>query len=310
MTANEMRANCILQFEAARLANKVFNDREWSAFFTKAELEYVQIRADKLKNRTQRGLGDGSIRAAELAGLVSSTKKIAKPYKIASSVYNTSSTTSLFIQGSNDNGSLRRPDLDANLNSNGEEPEDHFGIFVALPDEAMYIISERVDMLKGTCQTFNIEVQEVTYDEYVRWIDNTWRKPGSDFIWGMDWGLFTVEELGDGTNQSTKYITDATSTLFWNGSAYVTDTININSNRTRHLIPGKGCDIVGYNVHYIVLPKGITVNVQTPSSQVSSILPNHTHQAIVDIAVRLASAAVVPEQNKYQVNQIESQGDE
>jgi hypothetical protein len=305
-----MRANCILQFEAARLANKVFNDREWTAFLTKAELEYVQVRVDKFKNRTQRGLGDSPIRAAELAGLVSSTKKIAKPYNINGSIYNTSATTSPFIQGGINNGSLRRPDLDANLNSNGEEPEDHFGIFVALPDEAMYIITERVDITKGTCQIFNIEVQEVTYDEYVKWIDNTFRKPGSDFIWGMDWGSFTIDELGDGTNNSIKYIADATSTVFWNGSANATVDININSNRTRHLIPGKGWDIVGYNVHYIVQPKGITVNVQAPSLQVNSILPNHTHQAIVDIAVRLASAAVVPEQSKYQVNQIESKEDE
>jgi len=322
MTANEMRAKFLLLYEGARLANRTFNDREISDFLSKAELEFVQQRFDALKNRTRRGYGDGVIRDAELSGLTSAAKKYYKTYTINGTVYNddgTNSPVNPFLAGTKNNGALRRPDLDNNTTSTGEEPQDHFGIFVALPDEAMYILEESCDTVKDTCQKYNIDVLPITYQYYRKGIYDPYAKPYDNLVWALDWGAFTPNDVGDGTNESTKSYTisgsgsnmTGDSTPYYDGATSdATETIIINSNRARHLIAGKGWDIVGYNVHYIVRPKGIKVDVQTPGNQINSILPSDTHQQIVDAAVRLASASIVPEQGKYQVNQVESKEDE
>ena len=322
MTANEMRAKFLLGYEGARLANRTFNDREITDFLTKAELELVKQRYDRFKNRSQRGYGSDNVRASELSGLTTSIKKYSKRYAINGSVYNNNAgSNNPFMAGTSENGSLRRPDLDRNLNSDGEPTSDHYGIFVPVPNEAMYILLETVDTYKDTCQKFNIPVQEITYDKYMQGIYDPYAQPYDNLTWSLDWGSFTPASITDGgveTPSEKEYTTIGgtynmvgVSTSYWNGSAMVTkDPTYINTNRSRLLLPGKGWDVVGYYIHYIIKPNGIVVDVQTPNNQVDSILPAFIHQEIVDLAVKLASASIIPEPNKYQTNQIESKEDE
>ena len=61
---------------------------------------------------------------------------------------------------------------------------------------------------------------------------------------------------------------------------------------------------------YIKIPADIHLDVQTPGLQIHCELASFVHQDIVDAAVKLASAAIVPDQGKYQVNQLESKEDE
>jgi hypothetical protein len=320
MDANTMRARFLLGYEGARLANRTFNDREISDFLSKAQEEFVKQRFDSFKNRTQRGYGSGNIRSAELDGLTTGVRKVQKPYRIGTTTINASATTNPFLAGNINNGALRRPDLDVQLNGTGEEPTDHFGVFVSVPDEAMYVLSERVDLVRDIIQKLNIEVKEVTYEYYVGGIYDPYAKPYGNLCWALSWGATTtgtinangtnVDSTKDYTRLGTGFNMQGTSTQYWNGSIMTTGTVTINTDRARMLIPGKDWDVVGYYITYIVRPPDIVVDVQTPTLQVNCILPDYIHQEIVDNAVKLASASIVPEQGKYQVNQLESKEDE
>lgn len=321
MDANTMRAQFLLAKEGANLSNRLFNDREISTFLSKAEMEFVQSRYAAYKNRANKGYGDSSLRNAELGGLVTGTRKISKQYLIGTGRYNRSAgANNPFMEGTISNGALRRPDLDNNLDSNGEEPSDHFGIFVALPNECMYVITEFVDTVKDTVQKFNVPVKEITYDYYTRGIYDRFYNPYDNLVWSLDSGAFTPSFISmDGTiTDSTKDYTllgtgfnlQGMSTPYYNNSTTTQAQVTINTARARQLIPGKGWDVVGYYINYIVSPKGIKVDVQTPANQVNSILPEFVHKDIIDIAVKLAAATLVPEQSQYQVAQIESKEDE
>ena len=84
----------------------------------------------------------------------------------------------------------------------------------------------------------------------------------------------------------------------------------INTLRSRHLIAGKDWIVEKYNMHYIKKPSDITVDLVTPTNQRHCELAEFMHQEIVDYAVKLATATLVPEPNKYQVAQVESSEDE
>lgn len=89
----------------------------------------------------------------------------------------------------------------------------------------------------------------------------------------------------------------------------------INTRRSRYLLPGKSergrltgemWHVLEYRVHYIKNPEPIFIDTVTPALQVDCQLADFLHQEVVDLAVKLASAAILPEQNKYQVNDIEA----
>lgn len=292
MEANAMRARFLLGYEAARLANRTFNDREIEDFINKAQLEFTKERYTAWKNRPQIGFGQHQVRTSELAGLITSTKSITRDY---------------FLLGSPDNGALKGPDLD-----NADQEPDIYGVFVGMPDEVLYPIIETCETMKGTVVKTNTPVKEVGLFEYQTGIFDQYAKPYDNLVWSMDWGAYTPSApANDGTfDNSTKEYSDGTGTANMAGVNYLGDDVEINTNRARYLIPGKGWKVTKYVVFYVKSPPNIHIDVQTPSLQVHCLLPEFVHQDIVDKAVKLASAAVIPEPNKYQVNQLESKEDE
>jgi len=296
MQANEMRAKFLLGYEAARLSNRTFNDREIEDFLNKAQLEFVKERAAPWKNRPQLGFGQHPIRNAELAGLLTATQSVPREN---------------FILGNELNGALKGPDLDK-----ADQPEDIYGIFVGMPDEVLYPIIETCETQKGLIVKTNTPVKEVTLDEYRSGIFDDYAKPYDNLVWSMDWGSYTTSIPDDAltgngvyTPSQKEYSSSGTG-YNMQGVNYNGDIIVINTNRSRYLIPGKGWKILKYIIFYIKYPRDIHIDVQTPSIQIHCELPDFVHQDIVDKAVKLASAAIVPEQGKYQVNQIESKEDE
>lgn len=284
MTANEMRDLLMLKFDGAQLANRTFNDREISDFLTRGAYALVKTRYDKFKNRTQRGYPTG-IRSDELAGLVTGTTQI---------------TSDQMIHGSEINGALLKPDLDNTTAIDGTFDSDKFGDFVAIPNEAMYITNETVNTMDHdeTNLYANIPIIEVSYDQYSDLIYNSYRKPYKNLVWSMDWGAFTVASI------------DGTSSTGMTGDSYDGTSNSINSLRARYLLPGKSYKIHSYRVFYIKTPSNIVVDVQDPSAQQSSDLAEFLHEDIVEEAVKIAAASVIPEQNKYQVSQNETAKDE
>lgn len=98
---------------------------------------------------------------------------------------------------------------------------------------------------------------------------------------------------------------------------YVANTIN--TRRSRYLLPGisergrivgETWHVVEYRCHYLKDPDPIFIDTVTPALQVDCQLADFLHQEVVDTAVRIASASIIPEPNKYQVNDIESKTNE
>ena len=294
MQANSMRAKFLLGYEAARLANRTFNDREIEDFLNKSQLEFTKERAAPWKNRPQLGFGQHPIRNAELAGLLTATQSVPREN---------------FILGTEDNGALKGPDLDK-----ADQAEDIYGVFVGMPNEVLYPIIETCETTKGTVSKTNTPIKEITLPEYQSGIFDDYAKPYDNLVWSMDWGSYTTaipDAITGGlyTNSEKEYSSLGTG-FNMEGLNYNSDTVVINTNRSKYLIPGKGWKITKYVIFYIKKPRDIHIDVQTPGLQIHCELADFVHQDVIDKAVKLASAAIIPEQGKYQVNQIESKEDE
>ena len=296
MQANDMRAKFLLGYEAARLSNRTFNDREIQDFLNKAQLEFTKERAAPWKNRPQIGFGQHPIRNAELAGLLTATQSVPRDN---------------FIIGTSLNGALKGPDLD-----NADQEEDIYGVFVGMPNEVLYPIIETCETVKGTVNKPNTPIKEITLLEYQSGIYNPYNNPYDNLVWSMDWGAYTTaipddHATGNGVyTDSEKEYSSLGSNFNMQGLNQDGDTVVINTNRARYLIPGKGWKVTKYVIFYIKLPRDIVIDVQTPSSQIHCELAGFVHQDVIDKAVKLASATIVPPQGKYQVNQLESKEDE
>ena len=296
MEANGMRSRFLLGYEAGRLSARTFNDREIEDFLNKAQLELTKERSAPWKNRPQIGFGQHPIRNAELAGLLTATQSVPRDN---------------FILGTSLNGALKGPDLD-----NADQPEDIYGVFVAMPEEVLYPIIETCETVKGTINKTNTPIKEVSLEEYQSGIFDEYAKPYDNLVWSMDWGSYTTaipdtHVTGNGGySDSVKEFSSEGTGFNMQGLNYDGDTIEINTSRSRYLIPGKGWKVDNYIIFYIKKPSDIHIDVQTPSLQVNCELPSFVHQEIIDKAVKLASAAIIPEQSKYQVNQLESKEDE
>lgn len=293
MEANQMRARFNLLKEASRLANRTFNDREIEDFLNKSQEEFVKERYAAWKNRPQIGYGQHPVRNAELAGLITATQSVPRTE---------------FILGTELNGALQGPDLDK---GGITQDADRFGVFVGLPNEVLYPIIETCQTEKGDYKKRNTPVKEVNLQGYIDGIYDDYAKPYDNLVWSMDWGAYTTSEPSNGTYlDSTKDYSNNGGDFNMEGLNYLGDTIEINTDRSRYLLPGKGWKITHYTVHYIKLPSAIRIDVQTPSLQQNCELPSFTHDEIVSKAVKIASAAVIPDPNQYQVNQLESKEDE
>jgi hypothetical protein len=294
MESNQMRARFNLLKEASRLANRTFNDREIEDFMNLAQEEYVKERYAAWKNRPQIGYGQHPVRNAELAGLITATQLVGRDK---------------FIVGNEENGALQGPDLDK---GGITQDADRFGVFVPLPNEMLYPIVETCETVKGTIVKRNTPVKEVNLQGYLDGIFDDYAKPYDNLVWSIDWGAFTTSapDSNGGFDNSVKEFSSEGTGFNMQGDNYLGAETEINTNRAKYLIPGKGWKVTKYMIHYIKLPRAIRIDVQTPSLQVHCELPDFTHEEIVSKAVRIASAAVIPDPNQYQVNQIESKSDD
>ena len=144
--------------------------------------------------------------------------------------------------------------------------------FWALPSDFMFAIYESVLVDIPVCGTnppqfARIPVVPISHDEYNLNYYNPYKKPWTNGTEGIVWRLENRPQLVNGVERKIHgLITDTTAP----------DNFLVTS----------------YFLRYLKQPRNITVNINTPANQVSSELAEFTHQAIVDIAVKLLSAAV------------------
>lgn len=291
MESNQMFQQFNLLAEGARLRDTKFNEREVEDFINKAQLEITKERYAAWKNRGQVGYGANEVRNSELSGVVSGTAAIPR--------------TALLL-GNLNNAGLRGPDLD-----NADQDADKFGVFAPLPNEALYILAETVNTIKDTIVKENVPVVEKTYTEYMMEIRSDYKKPYENLAWAINWGSYTpaVYNSGSFDNSVKEFSTEGTG-FNMQGVDYQGNPVEINTRRSRYLIPGKGWKIIEYMIHYIKIPRDINIDLITPSLQINSEMPDFMHLEIVDKAVKLAAAAIIPIEQKYNVAEKESREDE
>jgi hypothetical protein len=146
------------------------------------------------------------------------------------------------------------------------------GQMVTLPLNFLYPIEESA---KLTGSTTWIPVKPVRHDEYVANINNPYKKPYSNLVWRMDYSRGT----------------DPTGT---------TEPATI-AKRVELIHDGTG--LADYRVRYLRMPPEIVVDEYTPANQVHCVLDEILHDTIVDEAVKIAKAAVKPEE--YQISAVE-----
>jgi len=143
------------------------------------------------------------------------------------------------------------------------------GVVFDLPTELMYTLTENAVIASDDdCIDGNVvEIKPITHDEYNAYIKNPFKKPDSSLIWRLDFGY--------------------------------------KSSKIKHeLITGDDYTITTYNLRYLKIPN----KIQLPSGTILGItseLNPIVHDAIVNIAVRMATAVTKPE--AYQVAATEQQ---
>lgn len=297
MDANTMRDQLLTRLRSTNYDVSNLDDREASDILSRAELEFVMRRFTSDLNAKRKGFESDSKRRIDLSGLITAHAAF-KRVKTAS--------PGDFILGNEDNGALRTPDRDYQLESGASVPtavSTDYGVFVRLPDECLFIVSESCDTSRGSSKKYGVPIVAVNYEEYNSGIRDPYASPGYNKVWRLDSGNYTVGSDAN-SDVSSKNISGTNADL-----TTVLD-LTIETERAVHLIPGKDWLVEKYNINYVKKPRRILVDVITPGSQISSELSSAVHDEIVDIAVRLYSSDRMPEQAKYQVAEKEQREDE
>lgn len=142
------------------------------------------------------------------------------------------------------------------------------GFFYDMPTDFLFAVEEQV---KLTGATNFVRVRPVRHDEYTANINNPYKKPYSGLAWRMDY----------------KKASDPTG---------VTEPSTI---KRRVEIITDGTNITDYKVRYLRTPPEIVVDEFTPANQRHCVLDETLHDTIIDEAIKIAKASVVP--NEYQI---------
>lgn len=296
MDANTMRDQMIARLRSTNYDVSNIDDREASDILSRAHTEFVVRRIVGDLNVKRKGFEIDKKRRVDTVGLLTGHAAFTRTK---------TSGAGDFIIGSEDNGALRTPDKDYQLQSGAVIPTSvtaDFGIFVRIPDECMFIIGENVDTSKGSQSKVNVPIEVIAYEEYQPGLRDPYKSPYYNKCWRLDSGNYTPASSSN-SETSTKNIsgTNADGT---------TGTSTINTERAVHLIPGKDWRVEKYHLRYIKKPRPIIVDIITPVNQISSELVSTVHDEIVDIAVKLYTADRLPEQVKFQASDKEVREDE
>ncbi len=145
------------------------------------------------------------------------------------------------------------------------------GVFFDLPDDFLYSIEETAKLTGGTKEVI---VKPIKHDSYIANINNPYKQPCSWLVWRMDFSRAT-DALGE-SSASAK--------------------------RTELIHDGSG--LISYRMRYLRFPPEIVVNEFDPTQQKHCVLDSVMHEAIVTEAVKIAQAAVKPQE--YQIGAVEA----
>lgn len=137
-------------------------------------------------------------------------------------------------------------------------------VFWNLPEDFMYAIMEgattdKPDCSKTTTSYRRIAIKPISHNEYYQNFYNPFRKPWTDGYDGLVW---RIAYSPNGGIKRHGLITDGTFT------------------------------VTEYHLRYLKIPTAIKVDTNDPTNQISCELAASTHEAIVQIAIKLLASAV------------------
>ena len=166
-------------------------------------------------------------------------------------------------------GSVSNGDIIVSSDQTAKHPN---GVIYDLPTSFYHAVEEAVILTGASAES---TVKPVTHDFYQANKVNPYKKPNSNVVWRMD-----ISRLTDASGTATP------------ASAKRTELIT------------DGTAISDYRLRYLRELPDIIVDGSTPANQRHCILDQSLHDAIVDEAVKIMKASVIPEE--YQIAQNES----
>ncbi len=289
MLANEMSLNVLVQYEKLNSDNAPgIQDSQMSIILTQAQLFFVQSRLDKRTNVKREVFEETEIRSQGLSALIKDSQ-----------LSSTAITTSI-----------------ENM---------YNGQFFTLPLDFMYAIYEYTELDQLDCSKYptslyqgvysvstsaysinqivrygnyfyqsltnnnnttptssswrqinsaRVPIYVISHDEFSRNENNPFRQPYFDGVDGLVWRLvYSREDSG---------YDDITTTTV-DGVEYITSQ----TPKIHELVTNVDFTVLRYKLRYLRFPRKIVVDNTTPVNQRHCELDNSTHQAIVDIAVKL-----------------------
>lgn len=152
------------------------------------------------------------------------------------------------------------------------------GTFFNLPDDFYLAIEESA---KTDEKEDEVHVKYISHDEYRINLKNPYKKPSKDLIWRMN---FSREDFGEA-----------------GGDEFTGRTFK----RIELIVKDKAAyPVTDYRIRYLAYPPDIVCDEYNPSEQRHCILDDSLHDEIIDEAVKMAVAAIKPEE--YQIAAIEN----
>lgn len=146
------------------------------------------------------------------------------------------------------------------------------GKFFDLPSDFLLAVEEAA--VTSELANKEVVVKPVTHDQYLANINNPYKKPYSNLVWRMDYSRQT-NAIGTSTASAKRIELISNPDLAQNS-------------------------VTAYRLRYLQMPPAIVVDEFNPSNQRHCILdPILMHDAIIDEAVKIATASIKPE--TYQI---------
>lgn len=296
MDANTMGDVLLYKLRDSNYSLISFDDREKSLVLNMAMDQFIMDRVVADLNVKQKGFEFDTKRKLDLTGLITAHTAFKRSYTVNNIL------TGDFMFGTEDNGAKRAPDRDYQMEAiqltGTTGVTSNYGVFCRIPDECLFIISESCDTSKQTQLKLGVPVEEVSYERYNANINNSHRSPYYNKVWRLEYGSYTPGGTDDISVKFTNGVLTGFTGLNASGNG---EDISITTYRAAMLIPGKDWQIDKWHVNYIKRPSRILVDTITPANQSNCELHPAVHDEIIEIAVRLAIAAKIPEMQKYQV---------
>jgi hypothetical protein len=288
LTANEMSLNVLVQYEKLNSDNAPgIQDSQMSIILTQAQLFYIQSRLDKRTNVKREVFEETEMRSQGLSALI----KDSNLSSVAQTVTNFNMYNGQFFTLPVDFMYAIYEYTEIDQLDCSEYPTSYYqGIYdpsevysrneIVLYNGFFYQSPTNNNNTTPSIDTWTLitgatcPVYVISHDEFSRNQTNPFKQPYFDGVDGLVWRL-VYSRTDSGYDDITTVTVD--------GVEYIASQ----TPKIHELVTNEDFSVLRYKLRYLRFPRKIIVDNTTPANQRHCELDAATHQAIVDIAVKL-----------------------